>query len=127
MFGICRGLQVMAVASGGRLEQHLPDHVGTLHRDAPGTFNDHAAKFAPDSLVARILATTATTVNSSHHQAVSDPGSLRVTGWAEDESIEVCEDPTASFVLGVQWHPEVMPDDRLFKAFVAACVPSGRR
>jgi putative glutamine amidotransferase len=70
--------------------------------------------------VARILATTDTTVNSSHHQAVADAGSLTVTGWAEDDSIEVCEDPEAPFVLGVQWHPEVMADDRLFDAFVAA-------
>lgn len=120
VLGICRGLQIMAVASGGALEQHLPDHVGTLHRDQPGTFNEHGARFAPGSLVARILETTQTRVNSSHHQAVTDAGTLTVTGWAEDESIEVCEDPDAEFVLGVQWHPEVMPDDRLFEAFVAA-------
>ena len=61
------------------------------------------------------------TVNSSHHQAVKDPGRLTITGWAEDDTVEVCEDPSKRFVVGVQWHPEVMDDTRLFEAFVNAC------
>ncbi len=121
VLGICRGLQVMAVAHGGRLEQHLPDQVGTLHRDVPGTFNEHRAHFSQGSLIAQILETTDTVVNSSHHQAVADAGTLTATGWASDESIEVCEDPSEPFILGVQWHPEVMNDLRIFSAFVAAC------
>ena len=121
VLGICRGLQVMAVASGGRLVQHLPDEVrGTRHRDAPGTFNRHGATFAPGSLVARILGTTATEVNSSHHQSVRDAGSLTVTGWADDGTIEVAEEPSSPFVLGVQWHPEEDDDPRLFLALVDA-------
>lgn len=61
------------------------------------------------------------TVNSSHHQCVADAGRLTVTGWASDGTIEVCEDPSAPFVLGVQWHPEKDDDPRLFEALVAAC------
>lgn len=126
VFGICRGLQIMAVAHGGSLHQHLPDVVGnTLHRDAPGTLNDHGATFTPGSLIAELVGATDVTVNSSHHQAVNSPGDLTVTGYAEDGTIEVCEDPSAEFVLGVQWHPEFSNDEQvsenLFRAFVKAC------
>lgn len=126
VFGICRGLQIMAVAHGGSLHQHLPDVVGnTLHRDAPGTFNNHGATFTPGSLIADLVGATEVTVNSSHHQAVDSPGDLTVTGYAEDGTIEVCEDPSAEFVLGVQWHPEFSNDEQvsenLFRAFVKAC------
>jgi putative glutamine amidotransferase len=126
VFGICRGLQIMAVAHGGSLHQHLPDVVGnTLHRDAPGTFNDHGATFTPGSLIADLVGATEITVNSSHHQAVDSPGDLTVTGYAEDGTIEVCEDPSSEFVLGVQWHPEFSHDEQvsenLFRAFVKAC------
>lgn len=126
VFGICRGLQIMAVAHGGSLHQHLPDVVGnTLHRDAPGTFNFHGATFTPGSLIADLVGATEVTVNSSHHQAVDSPGDLTITGYAEDGTIEVCEDPSAEFVLGVQWHPEFSEDEtvseNLFRAFVKAC------
>jgi putative glutamine amidotransferase len=126
VFGICRGLQIMAVAHGGSLHQHLPDLVGnTLHRDAPGTFNNHGATFTPGSLIAGLVGATEVTVNSSHHQAVDSPGNLTVTGYAEDGTVEVCEDPSAEFVLGVQWHPEFSDDENisenLFRAFVKAC------
>jgi len=126
VFGICRGLQIMAVAHGGSLHQHLPDLVGnTLHRDAPGTFNNHGATFTPGSLIAGLVGATEVTVNSSHHQAVDSPGNLTVTGYAEDGTVEVCEDPSAEFVLGVQWHPEFSDDENisenLFRAFGKAC------
>jgi putative glutamine amidotransferase len=126
VFGICRGLQIMAVAHGGSLHQHLPDVVGnTLHRDAPGTFNNHGATFTPGSLIAGLVGATEVTVKSSHHQAVNSPGDLTVTGYAEDGTIEVCEDPSAEFVLCVQWHPEFSNDEQvsenLFRAFVKAC------
>lgn len=122
VLGICRGLQIMCVAEGGALHQHLPELVGDLkHRDKPGTFAQHAARFADGSLAARIFEATDMVVNSSHHQAVADPGRLTVTGWAVDDTIEVCEDPAAKFCLGVQWHPEVLSDTRLFDAFVSAC------
>jgi putative glutamine amidotransferase len=132
VLGICRGLQVMAVAEGGSLVQHLPDVVGdTRHRDAPGTFNDHGATFAEGSLAAAVVGASAVVVNSSHHQSVADVGSLTATGWADDGTIETAEDPAARFVLGVQWHPEAAVDpavsDRIFRALVQAAAPTPGR
>jgi putative glutamine amidotransferase len=128
LLGICRGIQIMAVAEGGSLHQHLPDLTGdTRHRDAPGTFNDHGATFAPDSLVARIVGAQQATVKSSHHQAVADAGRLRVTGWADDGTVEVVEDPAAVFALGVQWHPEVGSSEGSSVAIIAAFVASARQ
>ena len=120
VLGICRGMQMMAVASGGSLVQDLPSAgYGLVHRDAPGTFHDHGATFSESSLAAQILG-PAMVVNSSHHQSVADPGSLSVTGRADDGTIETLEDPEADFVLGVQWHPEMTNDRRLFAALVNA-------
>ena len=122
VLGVCRGLQVMAVAEGGSLHQHLFDLVGDWkHRELPGTFEYHGARFTPGSKIAQIFGETDVIVNSSHHQAVKDPGRLTVTGWAEDDTVEVCEDLTKKFAVGVQWHPKVMDDTRLFDAFVNAC------
>lgn len=121
VLGICRGMQVMAVAAGGHLEQDLPSAgFGLTHRERPGTFTEHGATFVEGCLVARILGTTSTTVNSSHHQSVADAGTLTVTGRAADGTVETLEDPDAPFVLGVQWHPEMTQDRRLFEALVAA-------
>ncbi len=121
VLGICRGMQVMAVAAGGSLVQDLPSAgYGVVHRDKPGTFQEHGARFADGSLVSRLLGTTETRVNSSHHQAVADAGSLTVTGWAEDGTIETLEDTDAAWVLGVQWHPEMSDDRRLFAGLVEA-------
>lgn len=123
--GICRGLQVMAVAHGGSLIQDLPSVSGTVvHRERPGTFVNHAARFSPGSRIAEIFDQTEYEVNSSHHQAVDSPGSLTVTGWAPDGTIEVCENTENTFCIGVQWHPE-HPDRRvkdlpLLRAFVNA-------
>jgi putative glutamine amidotransferase len=122
VLGICRGMQVMAVESGGHLLQDLPTAgYGVTHREEPGTFTEHTATFADGSLISRILEVHETTVNSSHHQAVAEPGSLTVTGHASDGTIETLEDPDAVFVLGVQWHPEMTDDRRLFEALVTAC------
>jgi len=121
VLGVCRGLQIMAVESGGTLIQDLPAAgYGELHRIRPAHFLEHGARFESGSLVARLLETTETVVNSSHHQAVDNPGSLTITGWAEDGTVEVCEDPEAAFVLGVQWHPEMSDDHRLFAGLVEA-------
>lgn len=125
VLGICRGLQVMAVAHGGALIQNLPDLPGAgVHRERPGEFVDHDATFVPGTLGGQIFGTDARTVNSSHHQAVVDPGSLTICARAEDGTIEACEDSSTDFCLGVQWHPE-HPDRRsvdrpLLDAFVRA-------
>lgn len=125
VLGICRGMQMMSVVSGGSLIQDLPSAgFGTLHRERLGEFTEHTASFAPGSLVATILQGTDAVVNSSHHQAVADAGTLTITGYAEDGTVEVVEDPTAPFVLGVQWHPEMMDDSRLFDALVRAAAPT---
>ena len=125
VLGICRGLQVMAVAHGGSLIQHLPDVPDSIvHRERPGAFVEHEARFVEGSLGATIFGTEPIVVNSSHHQAVESCGDLVVSGWAPDGTIEACEDPSADFCIGVQWHPE-HPDRRdvdlpLVQAFVAA-------
>jgi putative glutamine amidotransferase len=125
VLGVCRGMQLLAVEYGGRLHQHLPDVLGH-HRHGPGAgvFGRHPVRTAPGSLARRHLGPTVE-VNSHHHQGVADPGRITVTGWADDGLPEVVEDTTRRFVLGVQWHPEVMPDKRLFAALVRASVVVG--
>lgn len=110
ILGICRGMQLMAVAHGGSLIQDLPDVAHTtLHREVPGKFIDHEATFVPGTLGASIFGTAPISVNSAHHQGVDDPGDLVVAARASDGIIEACEDPSTRFCLGVQWHPE-QPD-----------------
>lgn len=127
-FGICRGAQLMAVAAGGRLHQHLPDLLGHHnHRPAAdprqggrALLGEHPMTLAPGSLAHKILGASLT-VNSFHHQGIADPGRLTPTGWCpEDDLIEVVEDPARKFALGVQWHPEDSTDLRLFAALVEA-------
>jgi putative glutamine amidotransferase len=125
LLGICRGMQVMAVAHGGSLIQDLPDAgYGMVHRERPGTFTEHAVRLAEGSRIAAIYGAADIVTNSSHHQGVADPGDLTPTGWSPDGLIEVLEDPGARFALGVQWHPE-HPDRRsveapLFRALIDA-------
>ena len=120
LLGICRGMQVLSVVSGGALEQHLPDVVGHEgHRPEPGIYGSHGVRLAPGSLAHRLLGDEVS-VPSYHHQGLASAGSLTVTGWAEDESPEVVEDPTRRFALGVLWHPEAGDDARLFEALVGA-------
>lgn len=119
VLGVCRGLQVMAVAHGGSLHQDLPEVSDLVHRERPGHFVEHEAVVAPDTLAARLLGAGTLTVNSSHHQAVADPGDLVVSARATDGTIEIAEDPTVPFCLGVQWHPE-HPDRRVVDAPVIA-------
>ena len=120
ILGVCRGLQVLAVAAGGTLHQHVPDLVGhERHRPAPGVYGAHEARFAEGSRIATLMGDD-TRVHCFHHQSIDDPGTLTVTGWAEDGIPEAAEDPSHRFVLGVQWHPEVTRDKRLFGALVTA-------
>jgi putative glutamine amidotransferase len=125
VLGICRGMQLLAVAAGGALHQHLPEVVGhDAHRPAPGVYGAHPVRFAPGSLAGAVM-TGVDRVNSYHHQAVADPGRLVVTGWSDDGVIEAVEDPGRRFVLGVQWHPENDADPRPVGALVRAAASTG--
>jgi putative glutamine amidotransferase len=120
VLGVCRGMELLTVAYGGTLHQHLPDLLGNeRHQPSPGVFGVHAARFAPGSRAADIFGETSD-INSYHHQAVDSPGGLTVTGWADDEVIEAVEDPAMRFLVGVQWHPEEAADARPFTALVRA-------
>jgi putative glutamine amidotransferase len=123
LLGICRGMQVMNVARGGTLIQHLPDDVGhTDHRRALGTFEnaDHDVRLADGSLAARAARERIHSTKSHHHQGVDDLGEgLEVTGWATiDDLPEAIEDSSRRFALGVQWHPEADPTSHLIAALV---------
>lgn len=125
ILGVCRGLQLMAVATGGTLHQHLPDVVGsTRHCVSPliqQEFCWHDVKFEPGSLTAEVLGHDLLSVPSLHHQAIDDPGTLTPVGWCPDDGvIEAAEDRSRRFALGVQWHPEATDDRRLFEALVSA-------
>ena len=122
--GICRGMQVVNVAHGGTLEQHLPDRLEhDIHRGPGGEFADHHVEVEPESLAAIAAGDTRVAVRSYHHQGVETVGEgLRVTARAEgDATVEAIEDGTRRFMLGVLWHPEEDETDRLIAAFVQAC------
>jgi putative glutamine amidotransferase len=122
VLGICRGMQLMTVAYGGRLHQHLPDVLGHHgHRPVSGPkFGQHPVELVPGSHAHTVLGDRVR-VNSFHHQGVADPGRLKATGWDPgDKLIEVVEDPELPFVLGVQWHPEDTDDFRVIAALVEA-------
>ncbi|HWV83972.1 MAG TPA: gamma-glutamyl-gamma-aminobutyrate hydrolase family protein [Capillimicrobium sp.] len=121
--GICRGMQLMNVAAGGTLNQHLPDsHGHEDHRRAIGTFDDadHDVRLAPGSLAARAAGEELHATKSHHHQGVERVGEgLVVTGWATiDDLPEALERPDRRFALGVQWHPEADETSRLIAALV---------
>ena len=121
LLGICRGMQVLNVAAGGTLHQHLPDVVGHEdHRQTLGVFGDHDVRLAEGSLAARAAGETVHASKSHHHQGVAVLGEgLVVTGWsASDELPEAIEDPARRYALGVQWHPEADETSRLIASLV---------
>jgi len=125
VLGICRGMQVMAVAAGGDLVQHVPDVVGhDAHCPRPGEYATHHATPVEGTRLAGLLGTEELDVPTYHHQAVR-PQSLegtayRPAAWHADGTLEAMEDPASGFRLAVQWHPEAGDDGRLFDALVAA-------
>ena len=127
VLGICRGMQVMAVAAGGLLEQHLPDRVGHHdHSPAPATYGSHPVRTVAGTRLAGSLGEEAD-VPSYHHQSVLTHPGYAASAWADDGTLEAMEDPDAFFRLAVQWHPEVGTDPRLFRALVEAAVSRRRR
>jgi putative glutamine amidotransferase len=121
MLAVCRGVQILNVARGGDLVQHLPDAVGhERHREVLGTFSEHGVRIDDASRLGSVLGDGATAVKSHHHQGVGRVGEgLRETAWADDGTIEALEDPERRFALGVLWHPEAGEDQKLFDALVA--------
>ena len=122
LLAICRGAQLLTVALGGTLHQHLPDvlsHEG--HRPEPGVFGTTEITTAPGSMAAGILGDQAV-VPCYHHQGLADiPSPLVPTAWADDGLVEAVEVPGKTMALGIQWHPEERAEDRrLFQALVNA-------
>lgn len=124
VLGICRGMQVINVASGGTLWQHLPDsHATSDHRRTAGTFegNGHTVRLVDGSLAASAAGESDHHVLSHHHQSVDRVGDgLIVSGVAEDGIVEAIESPQHPYLLGVQWHPEADPSSRVIASLVRA-------
>lgn len=122
VLAICRGVQVLNVARGGTLVQHLPDVVGTdAHRPEPGVFANQHVRVDPTSKLAAALGAEEIEVSCHHHQAVDELGrGLSVVARSADGVVEAVEDTSAPFLIGVQWHPEEGRDLTLFTALVVA-------
>lgn len=134
IFGICRGMQAMAVACGGTLCQDIPSQIATdvdhgEYKDGGSAFHD--VSVASGSKLAELIGEGAHHVNARHHQCVLKMGDeLAVTAYAPDRIIEALESKMNRFAIGVQWHPEELEDeisDALFRAFVQAAADFKRR
>jgi putative glutamine amidotransferase len=127
LLAICRGMQVLNVARGGTLVQHLPDLGDEIaHRQTvPASECSHAVAVAPDSRLAKIAGVERIEVNSFHHQAIDRLGTgLEPVAWSDDGVIEAVEAPGDAFTVGVQWHAECLthrPEQaRLFASLIDA-------
>lgn len=127
ILGICRGLQVLSVASGAALFSHLPDVVGMAiaHREEQRRPTRHWVNVIQDSQLARIVETSTMEIVSWHHQAVTaPPKGWRIAAYAPDGVIEALEHECHPWAITLQWHPEMSPHDplqqRIFKSFVTA-------
>jgi putative glutamine amidotransferase len=118
VLAICRGFQVLNVARGGDIVQHLPEVVGhEEHREVVGEFSEHSVRVDASSRIGELRGP----VMSHHHQGVGRVGAgLRAVAWAEDGTVEGLEDPDKPFLVGVLWHPEAGEDQRLFEQLVEA-------
>jgi putative glutamine amidotransferase len=122
LLGICRGMQLLNVALGGGIEQHLPDVIGNeMHRHTPGSFADHHVRIEPGSLAERVVGRDHEAVKSHHHQAIDGLGDgLIATGWSTDDGVvEAIEQPQCRFALGVLWHPEEDEASRVLAELVS--------
>ncbi len=127
VLGICRGLEVLVVASGGDLVAHVPDEFGALveHRAEQAYPSEHRVQIAPESYLAKVIRATDVTVVSWHHQAArTAPPKWTVTAHAADGVIEALEHEQHPWAIALQWHPELSINDplqqRIFRALVAA-------
>jgi gamma-glutamyl-gamma-aminobutyrate hydrolase PuuD len=119
VLAVCRGSQVLNVALGGDLVQHLPDVVGhDDHKNTPGAYADHDITLEEGTRLGRLLGGHGP-IKSHHHQGFGRLGAgLREAAFAEDGTVEAIEDPSRRFALGVLWHPEAGEDMRLFEALI---------
>lgn len=134
VLAICRGTQALNIVRGGTLEQHIPDRangsVPIEHRQSiPGNEPSHHVRIEPGSRLATTVDAGELDVNSFHHQAIDRLGrGLTATAWAEDGTVEAVEDRSREFMIGVQWHAELLterPEEtELFRSFVAAAAES---
>ncbi len=123
VLGICRGMQLMAVQRGGRLDQHLPDTVGhETHSPGGDAFGDVDVHTSPDTRL-RMLVGDRHNVGCHHHQSVAEHPGFAAAAWAEDGTLEAIEAPGGRFLVAVQWHPETRADAGLFAGLVAAATP----
>jgi putative glutamine amidotransferase len=123
VLGICRGMQLLNVATGGTLLQHVPEQVGHEdHRHTPGQFSDHEVRLEEGSLAARAVGADTTAVKSHHHQGVDQLGEgLVATGWSSTDGIvEAIEMEGRPYALGVLWHPEQDERSRVVGSLVEA-------
>jgi putative glutamine amidotransferase len=130
--GICRGFQVLNVALGGALHTHIEDQLpGALQHACftthPTDHQAHSIDLKPDSILAEIYQSEQVLVNSLHHQGAKHiAGIWEEIGWAPDGLVEAISLPSHPFGLGVQWHPEWMPEDlhqqKLFAALIKAAI-----
>ncbi|HJO96970.1 MAG: gamma-glutamyl-gamma-aminobutyrate hydrolase family protein [Rhodospirillales bacterium] len=132
VLGICGGQQLLHVALGGTLIQHIPDAIeGALEHEQPNSRTEagHELTVEEGTLLHRIVGVATMAVNSAHHQAAADaPPGVVVNARAPDGVIEGIEAPSRHFCLGVQWHPEYAiseGDGRIFAAFIKACRQGG--
>lgn len=133
MLCICRGTQVLNVALGGTLIEHLPDEVGdtVAHREPPDVAVPHPVQVKADSRLAHIMGTTEVNPASWHHQAVRQVADgLNIVAHAPDGTIEALEMPSHPWLVAVQWHPEITAaadptQQRLFEALVRAAEKKG--
>jgi putative glutamine amidotransferase len=128
--GVCLGIQTLNVAFGGTLLQFIPEDVpGALRHEAEGDeSSDHPIRIEPDTWLARIAGVEAAVVNSFHHQAVERPApGFRVSARSPEGIIEAIEREDPPFCVGVQWHPERMPEAALTARLLRAFVDAARR
>jgi putative glutamine amidotransferase len=131
VLGICRGMQLINVALGGTLNQHLPEHLGHQeHRRVLGSFDgsDHDVEVIDGTLAMSVIGAERHPTKSHHHQGVDRLGEgLRVSARSSlDELIEAIELPRCSFVLGAQWHPEADPASPVIGGLVSAAAAHAR-
>jgi putative glutamine amidotransferase len=127
LLGVCRGMQIINIAFGGSLDQHIPDRLGhQRHRPVPGSWAEHDVRIEPGSLAAQAAGTAELTVKSHHHQGVDRVAdTLTATAWStDDENVEAIESRDGDFVLGVLWHPEEDPADAIIPSLIARAIES---